>query len=58
MNTNVLIKLSDKRVNKGYEFSPNTKMSQDSEDEWEIVEDEIISSYVKDQIYEAAEPKF
>ena len=33
-------------------------MSQDSEDEWEIVEDEIISSYINEQLFVASEPKF
>ena len=35
-----------------------TKISTDSEDEWEIVEDEIISSYVNEEIVGTSEPKF
>ena len=33
-------------------------MSQDRDDEWEIVEDEIISSYVNEEIVGTSEPKF
>ena len=33
-------------------------MSQDSENEWEIVEDEIISLHIKEELFESSEPKF
>ena len=33
-------------------------MPTDSEDEWEIVEDEIISSHVNEDIVGTSEPKF
>ena len=32
-------------------------MSQDSEDEWEFVEDEIIKSFIKEHIFATLEPK-
>ena len=33
-------------------------MSQDSEDEWEIVEDELIELYIKEKFSDVSEPKY